>query len=67
MSERKTATGEFLDPRAFGRLLDLNRESIYRAIARGDLQAVRVGRSIRLPRAQLDSLVIGADDGLEAQ
>lgn len=57
MSERKSATGEFLDPRAFGRLLDLNRESVYRAIARGDLQAVRVGRSIRLPRAQLDTLL----------
>ena len=67
MSQRKTATGEYLDPRAFGELLDLNRESVYRAIARGDLLAVRVGRSIRLPRAQLDSLVIGADDGLEAQ
>jgi excisionase family DNA binding protein len=67
MSERKTATGEFLDARAFGELLDLNRESVYRAIARGELQAVRVGRSIRLPRAQLDSLLIGTDDGLEAQ
>ena len=61
MSERKTSSGEFLDPRAFGKLLDLNRESVYRAIARGDLQAVRVGRAIRLPRAQLDGLLIGTD------
>jgi excisionase family DNA binding protein len=67
MSERKTATGEFLDARAFGELLDLNRESVYRAIARGDLRAVRVGRAIRLPRAQLDSLLIGTDDELEPQ
>ena len=58
MSQRKTATGEYLDPRAFGELLDLNRESVYRAIARGDLRAVRVGRSIRLPRAQIDALLI---------
>jgi excisionase family DNA binding protein len=67
MSERKTATGEYLNPRAFGELLDLNRESVYRAIARGDLRAVRVGRSIRLPRAQLDALLIGTDDELEPQ
>ena len=68
MSERKSATGEYLSPRAFAELLDVNRETIYRAIARGDLQAaVRVGRSIRLPRAQLDLLVIGSDDELEAQ
>jgi excisionase family DNA binding protein len=67
MSQRKTATGEFLDPRAFGELLDLNRESVYRAIARGDLQAVRVGRSIRLPRAQLDALLIEASTGTNNQ
>jgi excisionase family DNA binding protein len=66
MSERKTATGEFLDPRAFGELLDLNRESVYRAISRGELQAVRVGRAIRLPRAQLDALLAG-DDEIEAE
>lgn len=67
MSERKSSSGAYLDARAFGELLDLNRESVYRAIARGDLQAVRVGRSIRLPRAQLDALLIGRDDGLEAR
>jgi excisionase family DNA binding protein len=62
MSERKTATGEFLDARAFGELLDLNRESVYRAIARGDLRAVRVGRAIRLPRAQIDALLTANDE-----
>ena len=66
MSERKVSSGEFLDARAFGELLDLNRESIYRAISRGELQAVRVGRAIRLPRAQLDALLV-ADDEFEAQ
>ncbi len=66
MSERKASSGEFLDARAFGELLDLNRESIYRAISRGELQAVRVGRAIRLPRAQLDAL-LAADDEFEAQ
>jgi excisionase family DNA binding protein len=62
MSERKTSTGEFLDPRAFGQLLDLNRESIYRAISRGELEAVRVGRAIRLPRSQLDNLLADGEE-----
>ena len=66
MSERKVSSGEFLSPRAFAELLDVNRETVYRAIARGDLQAaVRVGRSIRLPRAQLDALLIGTDNQAE--
>ena len=62
MSERKTATGEYLDPRTMGAMLNINRESVYRAIARGELQAIRVGRSIRLPRAQLDVLLTGGCD-----
>ena len=54
-------TGEYLDARAFGELIDLSRESVYRAVARGDLQAVRIGRAIRLPRAQLDLLLAEGD------
>lgn len=58
MSVRKSKpTGDYLDPRSFGALLNINRESVYRAIARGELQAVRIGRAIRLPRKQLDSLL----------
>ena len=54
MSKKKTGEGtEYLSPWEFGELLNLNRESIYRALARGELEAVRVGRSIRLPRNQL--------------
>ena len=34
MSTRKgEPTGDYLDPRSFGELLDLNRESVYRAVA----------------------------------
>lgn len=62
MSQRKPEpTGEFLDPKSFGRLLDLNRESIYRAISRGDLLAVKIGGAIRLPRIQLDALLAGGE------
>ena len=66
MSERKVSSGEFLSPRAFAELLDLNRESVYRALARSELQAVRVGRAIRLPRSQIDALLT-ANDEVEAQ
>jgi excisionase family DNA binding protein len=59
MSERKPEpTGEFLDPKSFARMVDLHRETIYRAIANGDLIAVKIRGAIRLPRAQLDSLLI---------
>lgn len=34
MSEKKRSTGEFLDAREFGEMTNLNRESIYKAIAR---------------------------------
>ena len=67
MSLKKTEpTGDYLDARSFGELLDLNRESIYRAVARGDLQAVKIGRSIRLPRSQLENLMAKGDEN-EAQ
>jgi excisionase family DNA binding protein len=66
MSQKKTATGEFLDPREFGEMLNMNRESIYRAISRGDLLAVKIGGAIRLPRSQLDALLAG-DDANEVQ
>jgi excisionase family DNA binding protein len=62
MSQRKPEpTGEFLDPKSFGKLLDLNRESIYRGIARGELVAIRVGKSLRLPKNQIEDLLIGND------
>jgi excisionase family DNA binding protein len=61
MSERKVSSGKFLSPREFAELLGLNRESVYRALARSELQAVRVGRSLRLPRAQIGALLAGGD------
>ena len=60
MSRKKeTPTGEYLSPLQFAETLDLCQETIYRLIARGELAAVRVGRRLRLPRNQLDSLLVG--------
>ncbi len=60
MSRKKEApTGEYLSPMQMGLTLDLCEETVYRLIARGELAAVRVGRRLRLPRNQLDSLLLG--------
>ena len=44
---------EYLTAWELAELLNLCEETVYRAHQRGDLEAVRVGRSIRFPRAQL--------------
>jgi len=68
MSERKPEpTGEFLDPKAFGKLLDLHRETIYRGIANGDFVALKIRGAIRLPRSQIDALLIEANTDADDQ
>ncbi len=44
---------KFLTAWQFAELLNVCEESVYRAHQRGDLEAVRVGRSIRFPVSQL--------------
>ena len=57
MSRRKgEPTGDYLSPRRVAEILDLCEESIYRLINRGELDAVRIGRSIRLLGSQIDEL-----------
>ncbi len=67
MSRKKgSPTGEYLSPLQMAATLDLCQESIYRMIARGELAAVRIGRRLRLPRDQLDSLLVGNDRRVES-
>lgn len=40
------------------KLLRVGRNQCYEAIARGELHAIRVGRSIRVPRAALERLLV---------
>ena len=61
MSERKSSSGEYIDARTAGRMLDMSRESIYRAVARGEIRALKIGSSLRLPRVQFDLLLAGGD------
>ncbi len=55
MSRRKQwdRSPKFLTAWEFAELLNVCEESVYRAHQRGDLEAVRVGRSIRFPVSQL--------------
>ena len=43
------------------RLLRIGRNETYAAIERGEIPAIRIGRRILVPRAQLERL-LGADD-----
>jgi excisionase family DNA binding protein len=36
------------------RALDVDKKTIYRAVARGELASIRVGRTIRIPTAELE-------------
>ena len=43
----------------FAQVFDLHRTTVYSAVKRGELPAVRVGRRIRIPRVVLDRLLRG--------
>jgi len=66
MSRKKELpTGEYISPLQMAMTLDLCQETVYRLIARGELEAVRIGRRLRLPRNQLDSLLVGNGERVE--
>jgi excisionase family DNA binding protein len=44
-----------------GAQLSLSRGMIYKLIATGDLRAVRIGRSVRIPAAAVDELIARAE------
>jgi len=46
-----------IKPVAFARLASLARSSVYAAIARGEIRAVKIGGAWRIPTAELDRLV----------
>ena len=48
------ASEEVLTPREAWELLQVGRNAFYEAVARGEIPHVRIGRSIRVPRAALE-------------
>lgn len=45
---------EFLTVLELAQILRVGRNQAYQAVARGDLPALRIGRSLRIPRSALD-------------
>jgi excisionase family DNA binding protein len=56
MSSNNRAAGRrpFLRPIEAARIYDVNIKTIYAAIKRGDLESVRVGRTLRIPREAIE-------------
>ncbi len=46
-----------LKPREASELLRVGRNQLYEAIARGEIRAVRLGRTIRIPRGEIARLL----------
>lgn len=49
---------EVYTPEQAAQLLQLNRETIYRYIKEGKLEAARLGRALRIPRRSLELLLL---------
>jgi excisionase family DNA binding protein len=54
---------EVLTAREAAAILRVGRNQLYQAVARGELGAVRIGRSIRIPKQALLDLLASADRG----
>lgn len=51
------AQDEHLDPKSVARLLDLRPRTVREMVKRGELQAIRVGRKLRISRASLRAFI----------
>ena len=61
MESTAVPTSRALTVAATARRLALSEKTIRRAIARGELVAFRVGRSVRIPERTIDDLITGKD------
>lgn len=58
MSGAKTPPeGEYLTPVEVAALLKVSRNTVHRLIEYGDLEALRIYRTVRIPRAALNSFI----------
>jgi excisionase family DNA binding protein len=44
-----------------GRILGLSRQGAYKAVAAGEIPAIRIGRRLLVPKAALHRMIEGAD------
>jgi excisionase family DNA binding protein len=48
-----------LSPEAFGAELGVNRRTVIRLIDAGEVRAIKVGRTVRIPRSELERVLAG--------
>jgi len=58
---------EFLRPDEVRAILRIGRSKLYEMIAQGELPVVRIGRTIRIPRAELERWVAEHTSGWESR
>jgi excisionase family DNA binding protein len=49
-----------MKPASFARLCEMSRANVYKLIEKGELRAVRIGGSIRIPISELNRLIAAA-------
>jgi excisionase family DNA binding protein len=60
-SPRLEALPDLVTVEQFAAWAGIGRNQAYAAVHNGEVRSVRLGRSIRIPRAALEELVLGAD------
>ena len=52
---------QFLKAEEIARILGLSRSYVYRLLQHGDLPAIRIGRTVRVRRVDLEKFIIGSE------
>ena len=58
---------EFYTPEQLAELLQVSKPAIYKWAQEGRIKAVRIGRTVRIPAAEVERLVRGSDNADEEQ
>ena len=58
---------EFYTPEQLAELLQVSKPAIYKWAQEGRIKAVRIGRTVRIPAAEVDRLLRGSDNTDEEQ
>ena len=56
---------EFYTPEQLAKLLQVSKPAIYKWAQEGRIKAVRIGRTVRIPAAEVERLLRGADKAPE--
>ena len=57
MTTQNTAVAEFLTPAEVAQMLKLSKASVYNLATTGVLPSIRLGRTVRIPRAEFEAFI----------